>query len=78
MPAPVGQCLANVNVLLLAEAQSCEGDIVVERGMDVVDAAACDRSKAEVLRDDGQRVGPVAPVGVVDGGIEVVIVTAPL
>jgi len=63
LPAPVGQCLANVNVLLLAEAQSCEGDIVVERGVDIVDAAACDRSKAEVLCDGGQRIGSVAPVG---------------
>ena len=76
--APVGECLTIVIVLLLAEAQSHEGDIVVGRGVDIVDALACGRSKAEVLCNDGQRIGPVAPVGVVDGGVEVVIVTAPL
>ena len=67
-----------MSFFLLAEAQSREGDIVVGCGVDVVDASACDRSEAEVLRDDGQRIGPVAPVGVVDGGVEVVIVAAPL
>jgi hypothetical protein len=60
---PVGECLTIVIVLLLAEAQSCEGDIVVGHSVDVMDASACDRSEAEVLRDDGQCIGPVALVG---------------
>jgi hypothetical protein len=75
---PVGECLTIVIVLSLVEAQSREGDIIVGRGVDVVDASACDRSKAEVLRDGGQRIGPVTPVGVVNGGIEGVIVASPL
>jgi hypothetical protein len=75
--APVGECLTNVIVLLLAEAQGCEGDIVIGRGMDVMGVAAGDRSEAEVLCIDGQRIGSVAPVGVVDGGVELVIVAAP-
>jgi hypothetical protein len=37
--------------------------------VDVTDASACNRSKAGVLRDDGQHVGPVTPVGVVDGSV---------
>ncbi len=43
-----------------------------------MDASACDRSEAEVLHDDGECIGLVAPVGVVDGGVEVMIVATPL
>jgi hypothetical protein len=63
---------------LLVEAQSREGDVAVGSGVHVVDALAGDGGEAEVLRDDGQRVRPVAPVGVVNGGVDVVIVAAPL
>jgi hypothetical protein len=63
---------------LLAEAKSCEGDIVVRHGVDVVDASAGDGGEAEVLRDDRQLIGPVTSVGVIDGGMEVVIVATPL
>jgi hypothetical protein len=43
-----------------------------------VDAAACGGSETEVLHDGGQRIGAIAPVGVVDGGVGVVVVAAPL
>jgi hypothetical protein len=43
-----------------------------------VDAAACGGSETEVLHDGGQRIGAIAPVGVVDVGVGVVVVAAPL
>ena len=60
------------------EAQGCEGDIVVGCGLHIVDAAACGGRETEVLHDGGQRIRLVVPVGVVNGGVEVVVVTAPL
>ena len=76
--APVGECLTIVIVLLLAETQSREDDAVVGHGVHVVNPAAGDGGEAEVLRDDGQHIEPVAPVGIVDSGVDVVIVAAPL
>jgi hypothetical protein len=75
---PVGDGLTIVIVPLLAEAERCEGDGIVRRDIDIVDASACGGCKAEVLCNDRQRVGLVAPVGVVDGGEAVMVVTAPL
>ena len=45
--------------------------------VDIVDAAASGGSETEVIRDGGQCIGSVAPVGVVDGGVELVVVAAP-
>ena len=75
---PVGEALTVVIVLLLAEAEGGEGDIVVGRGGDVVHGASGGRREAEVFCDDGQGIRAVAPVGVADGCEVVVIVAAPL
>ena len=55
-----------------------KGDGIVRDGIDIVDPSTGGRGKAEVLCDDWQCIGPVAPVGVIDGGVEVMVVTAPL
>ena len=60
------------------EAQGCEGDIVVRCGLHIVDAAACGGKETEVFHNGGQRIRLVTPVGIIDGGVEVVVVTAPL
>ncbi len=76
--ASVGEGLTIVIVLLLTEAQGGEGDIGVGCGADIVDAAACGGGETEVLHDGGQCIRPVTPIGVVDGGVEVVVVATPL
>ena len=76
--ALVGEGLTIVIVLLLAKAKRREGDDVVGGSIDIVDASTSGGGKAEVLVDDWQRVGPVAPGGVVDGGVEVMVVASPL
>ena len=52
--APVGDCLTIVIVLLLAETEGREGDVIVWCGGNVADAASCSGGEAEVLCDDGQ------------------------
>jgi hypothetical protein len=76
--APVGEGLTIVIILLLAEVQSCEGDNIIGRGVQVVDLTAGDLCGLEVFHYMRQCIGPVAPVGVVDGGIVVAIVATPL
>ena len=51
-PAPVGQCLAVVIVLLFAIAQRGEGDVAIGNGRDVVDVATGDGGEAEVPGND--------------------------
>jgi hypothetical protein len=63
--APVGEI---VIVLLFAEAERREGDGIIGRDVGIMDVSASGGDEAEVLCDDWQCIGPVAPVGVVDGG----------
>lgn len=76
-PAAIGEGLAIVIVFLLAKTECREGDVIVRRGVDVVDATSCSGGEAEVLSNDRHGWLAIAPVRVVDGVEGLVMVATP-